>query len=120
MAIGRSLDLTNQYKANNVYQLTVDVSGWDSVTAHVVAPMTGTVYIYGSNDSGAAQSVTQGNATLVTNFSSIQATNLATGAAVASISAAGLYKVDVNAQFLRLGGGAANVYKMILFESKVD
>jgi hypothetical protein len=83
----------------------------------------GAIIVYGSNDSGYGF-VTQGNASLAINFTPVQVTNLATGAAVNSISAAGLYKYDVNAQFMRLQGSPAaagtNVYKILLFNSKID
>ncbi len=122
MSLGRPIDATNQF--NTVYQITNDVSGWDKVTVQVVPPISGVIYVYGTNDAGSRQGVTDGNAELAINFNPIQATNLATGAAANSISAAGNYKVDVNAQFLRLQGSPAatptNVYKLLLFNSKIS
>lgn len=111
---------------NSVYNITQDMSNWDKTTVQVVAPVTGTLYIYGSNDADAVIGVQDGNASLAINFTPIQATNLATGAAVTTITAAGNYKVDANAQFLRLQGnpttGATitNVYKLLLFNSKIS
>ena len=111
---------------NSVYNITQDLSGWDKVDIQVVAPVTGSLYVYGSNDADAVTGVQMGNASLAINFTPIQATNLATGAATNVITAAGNYKVDVNAQFLRLQGnpttGATitNVYKLLLFNSKVS
>lgn len=119
MALGNPLDLTNQYKTN-IYQIQLDVSGWDKVCVQVVAPVASPIYIYGSNDPNALHGVRDGNATLATNFMAIQATNLASGAAVSNIAAAGLFSVPVNAQFLRLSGGGADVYRLLLFESKVS
>lgn len=122
MAIGKPLDLTNQF--NTVYNITEDMSGWDKTTVQVVTPMSGVIFIYGSNDGNGLQGVRQGNASLAINFTPIQATNLATGAAVTSISAAGNYEVDINAQFLRLQGNPAatptNVYKLLLFNTKIQ
>lgn len=121
MAIGRPLNLTNTF--NTVYNITQDMSGWDKTTIQVVAPISGVIFVYGSNDANALQGVRDGNASLAINFQPIQATNLATGSAVNSISSAGNYKVDVNAQFLRLQGNPAatptNVYKILLFNTKV-
>lgn len=123
MAVGRALpDYAGEF--NSLYKITLDLSGWDKTTIGVVAPIGGAVLVYGSNDANAVLGVQQGNATLAINFTPIQATNLATGVATNSISAAGLYTVPVNAQFLRLQGAPAaagtNVYKLLLFNSKID
>ena len=118
MSLGKPLDYTQQYK-QNIYSITLDMSGWDKTTFQVLAPVASTLFIYGSDNSGAVQGVTQGNAELATNFSTIQATKLSDGTAVTSVNAAGLYKVDVNAQFLRLQGGGANVYGLLFFHSKI-
>jgi hypothetical protein len=74
--------------------------------------------VYGSNDPNALQGVRDGNAALATNFTAIQATNLATGNAVSSFNAAGNYKVDINARFLKVGGGGADVYRLLFFHTK--
>lgn len=122
MALGRPLDMTNDF--NSVYQITNDMSGWDKTTVQIVGPMSGVIYVYGTNDGNSLQGVRDGDAQLATNFTPIQATNLATGTAVTSISAAGNYKVDVNAQFLRLQGNPAatptNVYRLFMFNSKIS
>lgn len=118
MAVGHPFDGTFDYK-QNVYNINLDMSGWDKTTIQVVAPVAAALYVYGTNDANALQGVRDGNATLATNFTAIQATNLATGSAVASFSAAGNYKVDVNARFLRVGGGGADVYRILFFHSKV-
>ncbi len=121
MAIGKPLNQTNQF--NLQYNITLDMSGWDETTIQVVSPMSGIIFVYGTNDSGAQQGITDGNARLAINFNPIQVKNLATGSDVTSISAAGDYKLDVNAQFLRLQGNPAatptNVYKLLLFHSKI-
>lgn len=122
MAIGKPLqDLTQQF--NTTYNITLDLSGWDKSTFQVVAPLGGAVVVYATNDAGAT-AYSQGNAELAINFQSVQVTNLATGAATNTISAAGLYKYDVNAQFVRLQGTPAsagtNIYRLNVFNSKID
>ena len=119
MGLGKNTDLTAAYK-QNVYSITVDVSNWDRVTFHVEAPVAAPVFVYGSNDAGAGQGITFGNAQLATNFTTIQATNLVTGNAVTSISTAGAYKVDANTQFIRLQGGGANVYRLYAYNYKIS
>ena len=123
MGLNRPLaDLAQTF--NSVYNVTLDLSGWDKTTIQVVAPISGAIIVYGTNDSGAVQGVTQGNAELAINFNPVQVTNLATGTATNSISAAGDYKYEVNAQFLRLQGSPAgtptNVYKLLINNQKVS
>jgi len=81
------------------------------------------MYIYGTIDSGAAPQNNQGGASLAINYTPIQATNLATGSAVTSITSAGMYAVNpIKQQFIRLQGSFAgagtNVYRILLWESK--
>lgn len=121
MAIGKNLgDLSGGF--NSTYNITLDVSGWDKATIHTSGAVLGTVNILGSNDGG-ANAVSQGDAILATNFTTIQAKDLATGTMVNAIYGAGLFEVDVNAQYLRLQGSPAaagtNIYKLIVFNSKI-
>ncbi len=101
------------YNINNQKQVTLDVGEWDRVTAQIVAPVTGTVFVYGSNDGGAVTGVTQGNAKLATNFNPAEVTNLATHAVTNTITAAGNYK------YLRLAGGGISVYKLLVDNMKI-
>lgn len=109
---------------NSVYKITRDMSGWDKTTIQVVAPVSGTIFVYASNDGNYVKGVQQGDAKLAINFSPIEVTNLATHAVTNTITAAGLYKADINAQYLRLQGSPAasgtSVYKILLFNSKID
>lgn len=123
MSLGRPLsDFSTEF--NSVYKITLDLSGYDKSTIQLVAPVGGVLYVYSSNDGNFVNGVQQGDAKLAINFSPTEVTNLATHAVVNSISAAGLYKYDVNAQYLRLQGSPAaagtNVYKLLLFNSKVS
>lgn len=121
MAIGHPSNQTNAFNLN--YNITLDMSGWGKTTIQVVSPMTGVIFVYGSNDANALQGVRDGNASLAINFTPVLTTNLATDARTASISAAGNYAVDVDAQFLRLQGNPAatptNVYRLLLFNTKL-
>lgn len=118
MALGKNFDVTRDYK-NNIYSITLDMSGWDKTTINVAAPIAAPISVYGSNNGGAQQGITDGNAQLATAFTPILATNLATGTTATTISSAGNYSVNVNAQYLRLQGGGANVYSIQLFHTKV-
>lgn len=119
MALNRQVDLTREYK-NNIYNVKLDMSGWDRTTVQVVAPIANPIYVYGSNDPNALQGVRDGNAELAINFTPIQAVNLATGTAVSSMAAAGEYKIDINARFLKLEGGGADVYRLLANHAKIS
>jgi len=112
--ISQILDVTSDFNANN--GVKVDVSQWQNCTVHVSGSVSGTVNITGTNDSGAVQSISDGSAKSSANYTAVQATNLATGSAVTSISAAGNYKVTVGTKFIQVGGAsAATDGKVILF-----
>jgi len=122
MSIVNSQDLTTKYK-QNVYHIELEVGGWDTVTIQAVAPVAAPIYVYGTLDNGMSlgQSIPAGNygAQLAINWTGVQAVNLATGSAVSSISAAGLYAVPVNSQFIKLQGGGADVYRLLQFNNKI-
>lgn len=119
MALGYPNDLTKIYK-QNIYNITIDVSGYDKVGVQLIGPLAGPISVYGTNDGGALHSVREGNAQLATNFTPIQATNLATGTAGNAMASEGAYTVPVNLQYMRFAGGGADVYKLLVFESKVS
>lgn len=122
MAVSKPIpDYASEF--NSLYKITADLAGWDKTTIQVVAPIGGGIAVLATNDSGAVEGQTQGNADLAINFSHVQVKNLETGTSVNYIYGAGLYEYDVNAQFLRLSGTPAaagtNVYKLLLFNSKI-
>jgi hypothetical protein len=100
MAISRPLDLTSKYK-QNIYNICLDMSGWDRTTIQAVAPLAGPISIYGTNDGGGVQGV-----------------NLATGTAGTTIATAGNYKIDINTKYIRLAGGGADVYRLYANHTK--
>jgi hypothetical protein len=122
MALGYSNDYTQQF--NTVYNIQLDMSGWDKATIQVVSPVGGSIAVLATNDNGAVFGVSGGSPETATNFSSVQVKNLQTGASVNFIYGAGLYEYDVNAQFLKLNGTPAqagtNVGKLVIFNSKIS
>lgn len=122
-------DLTTTF--NSVYQLNRDVSGYDKLTIQIAGAVLGPgLYVYGTLDNGMPQgsSLPTGNygASLAINYTPIQAINLATGSAVTQpIAAAGMYRVTASdQQFVRIQGAIAgtptNVYRILLWESKIS
>lgn len=121
MAIGRNLgDQSSIF--NSVYNVSLDVSGWDTVTIQTIGAMSGRINLLGSNDGGGTN-FASGNAELAINFSPVLATNLQTGATVNAIYGSGLFAVDINAQYLKLQGSPAaagtSVYRLMVFNSKI-
>lgn len=108
-------DLSIPFNAS--HNVVVDVSLYKFITLQFVEP-TGTINLTGTNDSGAVEGVSTGNASTAINFTAIQATNLATGTTVTGISAAGLYQIEVGCKFIQIGGAAAAATKLLVLQSK--
>lgn len=122
MSLGYPFDATNEFK-QNVYSITLDMSGYDKTAIHVIPKSSpgDPIFIYGSNDGNALQGVRQGDAQLAINFVPIQGTSLTSGGKSTSIpNALNVYSVDVNARFLRLQGSGADVYRLLIFNSKIS
>ncbi len=103
-------------KLNAAHLVNLDVAEWQNCTIHLSGNITGTINVLGTNDSGAVQAVTDGNAVSAANFTAIQGTNLATGATVTAVAAAGNFKFVVGTKFIQIGGSnAATSGKIIVF-----
>lgn len=116
MALSLIKDITADFNADSLAQ--VDLSGWDSVTIQLVTP-TGTVNFLSSNDAGAVEGSTDGNALTALNFTALQATNLATGVAATSGAATGLWRITGFGRFLQLSGTSVTAAKILLYLSKI-
>jgi hypothetical protein len=118
--VSKILDFTGAFNANNGVKM--DLSGWLNATVQVVTP-SGTINVTGSNDAGAITGVTDGNALSSDNYTAIQLTNLATGAAVTTISANGLYKTTqfgMPCKFIQLAGTGVTVAKLLVFVNTIN
>lgn len=120
MSVQNTRNITQQYK-DNIYNIALDVSGWDTVNLQVLAPVAGTMYIYGTLNDGMSHGSLYASdnygADRARDWQAVQAVELATGTATTSITAAGIYSVPVNFPYLKVGGGGANVYG--LFQSNI-
>jgi len=103
-------DVTIEFKKNN--QFVLDVALWEYVTVQFVNP-SGTINITGTNDEGTGNS-----SSATTNFTAIQAINLASAAVVTSIAAAGMFKIQRGCKYIKFGGAAATADKVLVFSSK--
>ena len=101
MAVSTIIDVTRDFNADALVKL--DVSGWDYIVVQLVSP-TGTVTFSSTNDSGAVQGVSDGNASTAINFIATQGTNLNSGAATTTLAASGLVRFASIGSFLQLSG----------------
>jgi len=99
--------------------ITIDVSGYDYVVAQFVTP-SGTISITSTNDSGDVIGVTDGNANLAANFTTVYASKLSTNTAVTAVDAAGLYKINVAGRYLKFSGASAAATKVIIMLAKIS
>lgn len=113
--ISTSIDATLQFNSKGIYNL--DLMGWDYAVVQLVTPAA-TVTFNGTNDAGAIQGVSDGNQDSAINWTTVQLTNLSTGTAATSSSAAGNFKYANGTRFLQLSGTTAA--KVIIYLSKIS
>lgn len=113
--ISRIIDVTADFNANNGIKL--NLSEWETATFQFVNP-SGTISITASNDGNEITGSTNPSALASINYTTIQATNLAAGTAVTSVSTAGLYKITVATQYIQFGGASAAATKVLVFVNK--
>lgn len=115
MALSQVEDLTLDFNADGV--VNFDLSGWDYAVVQLVTPV-GTTSFLSSNDAGAVQGTTDGNASTAINFTAVYGLNLATNTAGLSLAAAGLMKFEHIGRFLQISGTSAA--KVLLFLTKIS
>lgn len=104
MATERILDITADLNNNSIWQS--DIGGWDYAVVQLVSP-TGTFTFNSTNDANAITGVSDGSAVSATNWIAVQGTNLNSGAAVSTLAASGLVRLQSIGQFLQIAGAAA-------------
>lgn len=120
--VAKHYDYTNQFNAGvgaNTGLLQIDTSGWDYCIVHFVN-MTGSTTFAGSNDGGAIQGETDGNATSATNFVSVQGVNQTSGAAGTSAATNTIYKFSSVARYLQFDGTASTTCKVLVYFAKIS
>ena len=115
MALSQLLDITADFNAGGA--ATLDISGWDYAVVQLVTPV-GTTSFLTSNDAGAEQGVTDGDASTATNFVAVSGTVLATAAAATTLAAAGLIRFEHIGKFLQLTGTSAA--KVLVYLTKIS
>lgn len=116
MALSTYIDGTAKLNADN--EITVDMSGWDSMIVHLVGA-SGTISITASNDGGAIEGVTDGNSLSAINFATVQGVKLSDNSAV-SVAVTGLTRVAGVGRYVKLGGASAAATKLIIQLNKIS
>jgi hypothetical protein len=119
MALTRLLDLTAQFNASSTVAVNIDLSGWDYAVAHIISP-TGTVTFNTTNDAGAIEGTTDGNAVSAVNWVAVQGTNLNSGTAVTTLAASGIVRFAVIGKFLQFSASSVTVTKLLVNLFKIS
>lgn len=120
MALTRLLDLTSDFNAASSPAVKIDVSGWDWIVVQLVLP-TGTVTFSATNDAGAVEGTTDGNAVSSLNYIAVQGTNLNSGVAASTLGASGLMRFAVVGKFMQFSAtGAVTTGKLLVYLFKIS
>ena len=116
------IDLTTAYNANAANVAVQEVGGFDYAVLQIVGPSAGTITFQATNDAGAVQGETDGNAGLATNFVSLFGTNVSTGVGAATTTAAGIWRFDFPPKFIRLNksSNSMTATKVLLMLRKIS
>ena len=122
MALSLTQDVTAEFNAGNGY--VIDLSNWDYAIWQFVSP-SGTVSVTATNDNGepasSDPSTFSGNSLTATNFQTAVAQQLSqtTVTYVSAVAAAGLYRVDHVANFVKFGGASAAATRVLVHFHKI-
>jgi hypothetical protein len=120
--IAKHYDYTNQFNQGTAATpgvLVLDTSGWDYAVIHFVN-LAGSITFTGSNDGGAVQGETDGNAVSAINFVSVQGVNQTTGTAGTTAATNTIYKFSSVARYLQLTGTASTTSKILVYFAKIS
>lgn len=95
----------------------VDVGGFEHLTIQVIG-LSGTCTIAASNNGGGITGSTDDSPRNATDFTSVQAINLTTGAAATAVTGTTLFRISpVAFRYLRLGDGSSFAATKVLIQS---
>jgi hypothetical protein len=109
--ISQKIDVTSDFNTNGKVQL--DLSSWDKFLVQIQGP-SGQINFGGTNDDGAIDGISDGNAVSATNWQSLGLTNTGTNTVVTSTSTNGIFRGDFLSRFIQLIGSSITVSKMII------
>jgi len=114
--VSQVIDITKAFNESNTP--TFEVGGWDFIQVQFVSP-TGTVTFQGTDDAGAVQGETDGNATLATNFVTVGAYNIQTEVIATTANASSIFRFNYPTKFLRFSKTSVTATKVFLMYRKI-
>jgi len=114
--ISKLIDVTTEFNDNAKVQL--DIGEWDYVVAQFVSP-TGTVTFKATNDGGAVDKTSQGDAKSAINWNVIQGLNLAANTSAVNTNATSMFKFNVVGKFIQFESVGQTVGKLLINYSKI-
>lgn len=111
--LAQYLDLTEEIQANGF--AIVEASNYDYCVAQLIGM--GDATFSATLDSGAVQSVTDGNALLSTSYSTVVATNLIDGTFTSAPNTDGLYRFDVVGRYIKI---TTTANKLLIMLAKIS
>jgi hypothetical protein len=115
--LSTTIDVTAAFNAAS--KVNLDLSGWDTVTLQIQTP-SGSINFNGTDDAGAIQGVSDGNASTAINWQPLAMTNTATNTTVVASGLNGIFKTNLLSRFIQLIGSSITVSKMIVYLSKIN
>jgi len=115
--LAQYLDLTEEFNNNPAYEVVIDVSNYDYC---LIQPIGQDVNLSSTIDSGAVQSVTDGNATTAINFTSVAALRLAAGVTYDTNVADGtISRLAVVGRYVKIAIGSP-ITKLLVMLTKIS
>lgn len=111
-------DFTAQYADDKTINL--DVSGWDYIVVQFESVAVAAVNFNTTNDSGAVQGISDGNANTATGWQPVQGINVATGTGATSAAVgSSIWRFQYIGRFLQLTSGSGTISKLLVSFNKI-
>lgn len=110
--ISKTFDVTSQFPTPGI--VNMDIGLYDFIVVQVVGS-TGTINFLATNDGGAIQGETNGNATSSTNYTALQGTNIGSTSTATSASAGtSSFRFSYIGKYLQLSGAGVTATKVLV------
>lgn len=118
--LAQYLDVTDIFNANG--EAIVEASNYDYCLIQIINSTGDTIYLKSTIDSGAVQSVTDGNALLSTNYVDVAFTDLSNGSLNTGGLGDGIYRLNVVGRYVKIlcPIGTPAVSKLLVMLTKIS
>lgn len=115
--LSKGFDVTAFFNANGFANL--DMGDYDYILVQIVGS-NGTISFLTTNDGGAVQGETTGNATSSTSYTAVRGTNLGTGSAATSASSGNsIWQFSYIGRYIQLNGAGITATKILVEGRKI-